>query len=385
MNPARKKKMVVLIDWYLPGYKAGGPIQSVASMVSRLNDEFDFAIITADTDLHETTPYAGIRSNEWNTLADGSRVYYFSKSEKHFSKLKQLMLDEQADVIYLNSLFSLFFTIYPLIIRKNFMPSRKTVLAPRGMLGKGALDIKPFKKKMFLLAARIAGIYKNITWHASTNLEAEEVKKHFGKKQKIRIATNLSSPKAPPVLNRPKEIGSARFFFLSRISSKKNLLATISAFSKIPVGCNAALDIYGPIDDVAYWEQCKGTMLQLPAHLSINYNGAIANKEAEAMMSTYHFSLLQTQHENFGHSIVESMAAGCPVIISDQTPWRNLEIIKAGWDIPLANETALINALTQCCKMDQQTFNEWSRSAYDYATAIFNNPALIADNRLVFA
>ena len=385
MNPARKKKMVVLIDWYLPGYKAGGPIQSVASMVSRLNDEFDFAIITADTDLHETTPYAGIRSDEWNTLVDGSRVYYFSKTEKHFSKLKQLMLDEQADVIYLNSLFSVFFTIYPLIIRKNFMPSRKTVLAPRGMLGKGALDIKPFKKKIFLLASRIAGIYKNITWHASTILEAEEVKKNFGKKQKIRIATNLTSPKAIPAFNKTKVVGSARFFFLSRISSKKNLLATISAFSKITAGMKAELHIYGPIDDAAYWEQCKEKMLQLPAHLSIVYKGAIANKEAAAMMSTYHFSLLQTQHENFGHSIVESMAAGCPVIISDQTPWLNLEEIKAGWDIPLADETSLIKVLIQCCEMDQHTFNEWSRSTFEYANAIFNNPALIADNRLVFA
>ena len=86
------------------------------------------------------------------------------------------MLKEQADVIYLNSLFSVFFTIYPLLIRKRFMPSRKTVLAPRGMLGKGALHIKPLKKKLFLLASRVTGIYKNITWHASTDLEKQEVR-----------------------------------------------------------------------------------------------------------------------------------------------------------------------------------------------------------------
>ena len=385
MDPVRRKKVVVLIDWYLPGYKAGGPIQSVASMVARLSDEFEFAIITGDTDANETTPYPGIRSNEWNTLNDGTRVYYFSKAERSFDKLKQLMLDEQADVIYLNSLFSVFFTIYPLIIRKNYMPSRKTVLAPRGMLGKGALNIKPFKKKLFLLLAKIAGIYKNITWHASTQLEAEEVKLRFGKKQRVRIATNLATPKAIPSFNRTKEIGKARFFFLSRISSKKNLVATIQAFKKIPTGLHSEFDIYGPVEDAVYWEQCTNAMKDFPSHLSINYKGAIGNKEAEAMMADYHFSLLQTQHENFGHSIVESMAAGCPVIISDQTPWRNLAAVKAGWDIPLNDEASLVKALKQGCEMDQQTFNAWSRAAFDYANGIFNNPQLIADNKAVFS
>ena len=102
------------------------------------------------------------------------------------------------------------------------------------------------------------------------------------------------------------------------------------------------------------------------------------------MMVHYHFSLLQTQHENFGHSIVESLVSGCPVIISDQTPWRNLKSVKAGWDISLTDESALINAMIACCAMDQQTFDLWSRSAFEYASSIINNPALIDSNRALF-
>ena len=384
MSQEKRKKVVVLIDWYLPGYKAGGPIQSVANLVARLKEYFDFAIITADTDANETVPYPGIHSNAWNTLPDGTRVYYFSKKEQRFSKLKKIMLKEQADVIYLNSLFSLFFTIYPLLIRKRFMPSRKTVLAPRGMLGKGALHIKPLKKKLFLLTSRIAGIYKNITWHASTELEKEEVLKNYGKNQRVRIATNLTAPKSVPEFKRVKEKDKARFFFLSRISTKKNLVATIHAFLQIPAGYTASLDIYGPVDDVVYWESCKEAMKDAPPHLKILVKGSIANEEVNRMMAHYHFSLLQTQHENFGHSIVESLVGGCPVIISDQTPWRNLKSIKAGWDISLADESALINAMIACCAMDQQTFDLWSRSAFEYASSIINNPALIDSNRALF-
>lgn len=375
----------MLIDWYLPGYKAGGPIQSVASMVARMKDEFDFAIITSDTDASETTPLAGVKSDEWNITKEGTRVYYFSKEKRSYDTLKKLMLAEQADVFYLNSLFSVFFTIYPLLIRKNYMPSRKTVLAPRGMLGKGALHIKPLKKKMFLLIARIAGLYKNITWHASTSLEESEIKAKFGKRARVRIATNLTAPKAAPNLQRVKESGSVRFFFLSRISSKKNLLYTIQSLSALPTNYKIDFHIYGPIDDPLYWEQCKNAMQNVKPHISIIYKGPIANTATDAMMANYHFSLLQTQHENFGHSIIESMAAGCPVIISDQTPWRNLEAVKAGWDIRLNDQPALLAALTICCKMNQLTFNEYSKAAFNYASNVINNPEFVEDNKLLFA
>ena len=148
LDTKAKKKVLVFVDWYLPGYKAGGQIRSVASMVGHLKNEFEFRIITSDSDLHADAPYENIKSNTWIKRDDGSYVYYFSSNNKSKTKLKQLIFEEQADYIYLNSLFSVFYTLYPLMIRKQFLPSRKLVLAPRGMLGKGALQIKSLKKKL---------------------------------------------------------------------------------------------------------------------------------------------------------------------------------------------------------------------------------------------
>src|SRR3546814_13762415 len=50
--------VAVFLRGYLPGYRSGGPLQSIANLVSRLGDEFDFRIITADRDLGNTSPYA---------------------------------------------------------------------------------------------------------------------------------------------------------------------------------------------------------------------------------------------------------------------------------------------------------------------------------------
>ena len=42
-----------------------------------------------------------------------------------------------------------------------------------------------------------------------------------------------------------------------------------------------------------------------------------------------------TLGENYGHVIYEALDSGCPVLISDQTPWRGLSEVGAGWDLPL--------------------------------------------------
>ena len=51
----------------------------------------------------------------------------------------------------------------------------------------------------------------------------------------------------------------------------------------------------------------------------------------------YHFFILPTLGENFGHVFIEALAAGCPLIISNRTPWLELEKKGIGWDIPLEN------------------------------------------------
>lgn len=379
-----QKKIVVLIDWYLPGYKAGGPIQSVANMVQHLKTDFDISVITTDTDLHETTSYSTVESNKWTTAPDGTRTYYFSKSALNFGNLKKIILGERADFIYINSLFSVNFTILPLIIRKLFLPNRKVVLAPRGMLGKGALNIKPGKKKIFLLASRMFGLFKNITWHASTVLEKDEIRKAFGYNAKVITAVNLTSSRKLEFISKAKEVNQCRLVFISRIASKKNILPVLRALYTLPDSMKVQFDIYGPIDEAEYWQQCETLIQQAPGNIKINYKGPVENSAVHSVLSNYHFSVLYTQHENFGHSIIEGMAAGCPAIISDQTPWRNLSAQKAGWDVPVNDEKALQPVFTEACLMNQHTYDEWSRSALTFASGIINDETALIANRSLF-
>lgn len=380
-----KKKILVFVDWYLPGYKAGGQIRSVASMVGHLVDQYDFSIITSDSDLHAESPYEGIPSDTWITRDDGSRVYYFSSANKSKEQLKKIIFAEQADIIYLNSLFSVFYTLQPLLIRKKSLPNRKLILAPRGMLGKGALQIKSVKKKLFLNFAKLLGLYKGITWHASSEAEAEEIRSMFGRNCKIHVAIDLVESRQLTKIERKKVPGKLKAVFLSRISVKKNLEGTIQLLSRIPSSCQIDFDIYGPIEDPEYWKKCEESIAQLPSHITAKYKGVIENSKVINVLSDYHLSILLTFNENYGHSIVESMAAGCPVLLSDETIWKQLEQKNAGWDIAISNENAILNSLKSACEWDQPTFEKFSDGALMYANTIFNDKKGIEQNRLLFA
>ena len=95
------------------------------------------------------------------------------------------------------------------------------------------------------------------------------------------------------------------------------------------------LSVYGVIDDEPYWQRCKDLIKRLPGHVTVRYHGVIKHEEVARELAGHDLFLLPTRGENFGHVIHEAMAAGLPVLISDKTPWRNLEEHGVGWDLPL--------------------------------------------------
>ncbi|HNR18582.1 MAG TPA: glycosyltransferase family 4 protein [Bacteroidia bacterium] len=380
-----QKSIAILVDWFLPGYKAGGPIRSCANIIAHLKNDFSFSVITADCDANETTPYQGIKSNTWNIRTEGTNVFYFSKTFSKYKNLKALLLNGSFQVWYMNSLFSVFFTLFPLIIARFNNVNAKLIVAPRGMLGDGALQIKPFKKKIFLFVSNTLGLYKNVVWHASTQLEKEEIQKHFGANAIVEVALNLSEPSEILFKKRTKLEGKIKLVFFSRISIKKNLHLVFEFLKNINRVYKVDFDIYGLKEEESYWQQCENAIRQLPSNITATYKGAIDNTQLKEALSQYHFSILPTMHENYGHSIVESWAAGCPVIISENTPWRNLEKEKCGWDILLNNSNKFAEALNVATAMNQQTFNEWSTACVEKAKLVMQNNVAVDANRKLFA
>ena len=82
------------------------------------------------------------------------------------------------DLIYLNSFFNPRFTQQVLVNRwLGRLPPRPIVIAPRGEFSAGALQIKAFKKVVYLGLVKWSGLYDDLVWQASSAREAEEIRR----------------------------------------------------------------------------------------------------------------------------------------------------------------------------------------------------------------
>ena len=110
-------------------------------------------------------------------------------------------------------------------------------------------------------------------------------------------------------------------------------------------------DIYGPLEDPEYWKKCEDAAASLPANIQVKYCGMVDHEDIHRVFSGYDAFFFPTQSENFGHVLAESFAAGCPVIVSDQTPWLELQEQKVGWDIPLDQNKKFTDAIQNIVDM----------------------------------
>src|SRR5699024_5313166 len=111
-----KPKIFLNVGYYLPGYRGGGPTQSVKNLVEALSDEFEFYIFTANHDLGVNEPYGNVDTDSWNKY-DGVNIFYSADQTKS-RNLKHILRENNFSLIFLNSFFSTD-TIRILFLRKQ--------------------------------------------------------------------------------------------------------------------------------------------------------------------------------------------------------------------------------------------------------------------------
>jgi glycosyltransferase involved in cell wall biosynthesis len=364
-----KKTILILCDWFLPGYLAGGPIQSIATLTKQLGSEIDFKIITTDRDFRSDRAYGNVKINDW-TGFEGRTVFYVSPENMNAEFVLKLIQDTPHDTLYLNSLFSKLFTVYPLKWKQQGKINSGIVLAPRGMLRDGALAVKPLKKKLFLLYAKLTGLFRNVHWQSTSAEETTEIKKRIGANVKLSEVSNLPAV-AGEIKTIEKQPGALRLCFIARMVDIKNLNFAIDVLKEIK-DVSVTFDIYGPKEDKAYWNLCESNSKTLPANIYFTYKSVLKPEEIGPTIGRYHALLLPTQTENFGHIIAETFSNGRPVIISDQTPWTGLEAEQVGFDIALTNKPKFVEAVKQLAGLDQKGFDAMSKHCQSYIQSKLN-------------
>lgn len=316
VTTADSAKILMTIGSFAPGYRAGGPVKSVSQLLDTLEAGISVSLITRDRDMNSRTPYKGI-SGRWVGWRQ-SRVFYLDpRNPSHWSRLGRSQ-QRYCDVLYLNSLWEPLMVMLPAMAAVcGILRAGVIIVAPRGGLSPGALALKTPKKRAGLRFWQFMAKRLPLVFHATSELEASHIRSHFPSAP-IAVYPNHVTLDAPRRA-RPSTPGAARFVFISRVSRKKNLLAAIEALTlvKNPM----SLDIYGPIEDDDYWQECEMITASLPEHVTVNYRGELLPNQVQETFSLYDAFIFPTLGENYGHVVYESLSAGCPVICTDTTPW----------------------------------------------------------------
>lgn len=349
-------KIIIFADSFLPGFKGGGPITSISNLVSLLNKSFNILICTSNHDFGETEPYKDIVYDKITKYQEYN-VIYLSKMDKR--NILKVIEEFDPDMIYLNSFFSTTTQIVMFLNKFNF--KKRLIVAPRGELQDNALNIKKTKKSIYLYIYKFLGLYKDIYFHSTDTIETTSIKHIFNIDTIVELQNAVKINKFEPLIKQKNEL---KIIFVSRVSRKKNLHFALNILNDIKF--NIIFDIYGPKEDKEYWDECQCIINSLPNNIKVSYKGSLAQNKIVEKMREYHAFLFPTLSENFGHVIVESMQAGLVPIISDQTPWLDLDEINAGWDIPLTNERLYIKAIEELYIMEGEKYTKKSLAIMKY-------------------
>jgi glycosyltransferase involved in cell wall biosynthesis len=373
--------VLVVVGAFWPGNDASGPNQSFISLASLFREQFDFRFVARDRPFGARTFIA--RSGEWVDHAYGKAMYLNCKGGRAIG-LRAVLRETPHDLLWLNGFFDREFTIPILAMRRlGGLPKTPVLLSPRGEFGAGALGLKGGRKRVYLSASRHLGLLRNVTMHATSDQEAADIRACAPWIENIVVAPNVRAPLRSPDFVRAS--GPAlRVAFVGRISPVKQLHYALDVLAR--VSSPVEFEIFGPAQDEPYWRRCEVQIAALPARVKVTWRGEMANETIVEALGSADLFLLPTAGENFGHAIFEALSCGVPVLISDQTPWRELSAARAGWDLPLDAPEAFAAAIDEFAATASREREAWREGARVRALAYLRTSGAVdANSKMITA
>lgn len=246
----------------------------------------------------------------------------------------------------------------------------KFVNSPHGALSPWALSHHSFRKKIFWPLQKRA-LAKADLIHVTGEAEFQDVRDLGFVAPIVVLPNGIDIPEKPKF--REIKVGSRRILlFLGRLHPVKGIDNLVKAWSNLE---NKHLDwelrIVG-IGERRYQESLNNLIHSLRAERCTICAPLYGEKKSEAFFSADLF-VLATHSENFGIAVAESLAHGCPAIVTKAAPWKGLESNDCGWWIEndlSALEATLTHAMSlPVNKLKEMGSNgrEWMRRDFSWS------------------
>ncbi len=316
-------KILHVVPTYLPAVRYGGPIYSVHGLCRSLAEAgHEIHVFTTNVDGPSASPVPLERPVD----RDGVKVWYFPSSflrRLYYSPSMGRALRERTgsfEIVHNHSVF-----LWPTWEAARQCRRKKIpyAVSPRGMLVRELIRKKnPALKNGWIFLAEKNNLENASVIHLTSEEEKKEILKFGFKLRRLAVVPNgvdIPAEKSAakdglsPNVKRVLEAGTPYILFLGRINWKKGLDRLVEAMKRIPG--DARLVIAGN-DEEGYAKKIEKLAAGFGVAARINFTGPVYGADKQALYENAECFVLPSVSENFGNSVIEAMASGCPAVVT---------------------------------------------------------------------
>ncbi len=307
----------------------GGPSKSVRALANALAGVGGPVELLTTREAGQESPSGG---RDAATIRTFPRVTprWLSRSPE----LRRHLATTDCDLVHHHSVWLLTLRYAHEAARRQRLP---LVISPRGMLSGWAYRHRRWRKRLAEQWVHPGAFTGAAGWHATSEQEAADIRA-LGFNQPVCVAPNGVTVPSEVILNGAREhwhrhcpaiAGRPTALFYGRFHSKKRLLELIDLWMQhAPAEWMLLL--------VGIPEEYSITQLRDYVYRSLGGDRIVIEDGSgrPAPYAAANLFLLPSHNENFGMVIAEALAAGVPALVTDGTPWQDLNNQGAGWCVP---------------------------------------------------
>ena len=248
---------------------------------------------------------------------------------------------------------------------------------PHGMLDpwfKETFPLKHLKKWLYWPWAE----YRVLRDAAGVIFTSEEERLQARKSFRLYRAREKVSPlgvEASPILPDAKSEFLSRYsqlqntrnlLFLGRLHPKKGCDILLDAFARLSSRESTSLILAGP-DQIGWEKDLRRQVESLNLTDRVVFTGMLQGAMKQGAFASADAFVLPSHQENFGISVVEALAAGIPVLISNRVNiWREIDADRAGYieSDDLTGTTRLLQRWIDTPPAERETIRQNARHCF---------------------